>query len=61
MEVTERNRVIHQGSYIIENTFVNEEFKYGAQNNMRNYLEFDNKEEMARKMEELFNALDAEE
>lgn len=56
-----KKRVIHQGSYIIENTFVNEEFKYGAQNNMRNYLEFENKEEMARKMEELFNDLDSEE
>lgn len=52
MDMKEENRVVHQGSYIIENTFVNGEFKYGVLNNMRNYLEFDDKEVMAKKMKE---------
>lgn len=52
MDANKEERVVHQGSYIIENTFVNGEFKYGVLNNMRNYLEFDDKEDMAKKMEE---------
>lgn len=30
MDVNEKTRVVHQGSYIIENTFVNGEFKCGG-------------------------------
>ncbi len=48
-------------SLIIETTFVNEDFKYAVVNNMREYLEFDDKEEIQRKMWEAMNEVDEEE
>lgn len=56
MDRKKEQRVVHQGSYIIENTFVNGEFKYGVLNNMRNYLEFEDKEDMAKEMERRLTA-----
>lgn len=47
-------RVPHIGSYIITHEEIYE-FKYGVLNNMRDYLFFDDADEMAQKMEELLS------
>lgn len=45
-------------SLIIENTFVNEDFKYAVVNNMREYLEFDDKDALIEEMEKAMENVD---
>ncbi len=52
MDVDKNASLHYTSSLVIENTFVNDDFKYAVVNNMREYLEFDDKEALKKEMRE---------
>lgn len=58
MKEENKNKIIKMNSYIIENTFVNDDFKYAVLNNIGDYLEFKDKEKVMQEAEQALLAID---